>query len=340
MGIKTFLHSIPLIGVMVSLLEISAISCVKEGFPMLELEPEKFAFEVDTATVSMRPADDPKSNPVNLEGRITVTTYAELGYKHQSAAVYGDYAFFVRDGRYGIRLVDMVRKTQLYTLRLKGESQTMIYHCNQSTFGTERYAPDDYFPLLYISQRPRSERRCFTEVFRIIPLFNVDSTALIAFRIELVQEIFFPSMSKENSMGNVNCVIDAKTGWMYTYSRNNNAGDANYEQCKISRFAIPDVHQREVFLEDSDIEHSFMIDVEAVNMQGGCIVNDRLYIGQGYPYVNYVYLNVVDLRKEKLVKRYDLLDRGVDWEPEGCFYYDGSVMLAHTDAICRIEEEE
>ena len=237
-------------------------------------------------------------------------------------------------------MFDMVRKTQLFTLGLKGESQTMIYHCNQSTFGTERYAPDDYFPLLYISQRPRSERRCFTEVFRIIPLFNVDSTALIAFRTELVQEIFFPSMSKENSMGNVNCVIDAKTGWMYTYSRNNHAGDANYEQCKISRFAIPDVHQREVFLEDSDIDHSFMIDVEAVNMQGGCIVNDRLYIGQGYPYVNYVYLNVVDLRKEKLIKRYDLLARGVDWEPEGCFYYDGSVMLAHTDAICRIDEEE
>ena len=53
-----------------------------------------------------------------------------------------------------------------------------------------------------------------------------------------------------------------------------------------------------------------------------------------------MYLNVVDLREERLVKRYDLLAQGVDWEPEGCFYYDGNVMLAHTDAICRIEEEK
>ena len=331
---------ISLPGLLFSFLVATAFSCVKEDFYGLEPELDLTAFKLDTATISMKPADDPKLDPVDLEGTITVETYAELGYKHQSAAVFGDYAFFVRDGRYAIRLFDMVRKTQLYTLGFKGEGQTMIYHCNQSTFGTEKYAPDDYFPLLYISQRPRSERRCFAEVFRIIPLFNVDSTALIAFRTELVQEIFFPSMSKENSMGNVNCVIDAETGWMYTYSRNNNSSDANYEQCKISRFAVPDVHQREVILEDSDIDHSFMIDAEAVNMQGGCIVNDRLYIGQGYPYVNHVYLNVVDLRKEKLVKRYDLLARGVDWEPEGCFYYDGSVMLAHTDAICRIEEKE
>ena len=141
-------------------------------------------------------------------------------------------------------------------------------------------------------------------------------------------------------MGNVNIVVDAKTGWMYTYSRNNNENDGNYKLCTISRFAIPDIHQREVLLEDSDIESSFMIDVSAVNMQGGCIVNGRLYIGQGYPYAKYVYLNVVDLREERLVKRYDLLANGVDWEPEGCFYYDGSVMLAHTGAICRIEEEK
>ena len=74
-------------------------------------------------------------------------------------------------------------------------------------------------------------------------------------------------------------------------------------------------------------------------MQGGCIVDGRLYIGQGYPLAKYVYLNVVDLSQEKLIKRYNLLENGVDWEPEGCFYYDGSIMLSHEKGICRIEEE-
>lgn len=317
----------------------TAFSCDKAEFigdgPVLDPESSY----LDTVAIFVKPSDDPMLEPVNLDGAVTVTQYAELVYEHQSAAVYGDYAIFVKGGKQSMRLFDLARKTRIATVNLKKEDAS-IYHCNQSTFGVEKYEPGDYFPLLYISQRSLSEKRCLTEVFRIIPLFNADSTALVTFRTELVQEIYFPSLSKENSMGNVNCVIDPSGRWMYTYSRNNNPVDGNYLQCKISRFAIPDIHQREVVLEDADIESSFMIDTKASYMQGGCIVGGRLYIGQGYPAKKYVCLNVVDLREERLVKQYDLLASGVDWEPEGCFYYDGSVMLAHTGAICRIEEEE
>lgn len=317
----------------------TAFSCDKADLYALESLPDPDFSSPDTVSVIVRPADDPKLEPVDLEGRITIVPYSELNYEHQSAALYGNYVLFVKGGRMAMRLFDMERNTKIYTLAMQRENAG-IYHCNQSSFGTQRYDPTDFFPLLYISQRVRSEDRCFTEVFRIVPLFNADSTAILSFRTELVQEIFFPPMSKENSLGNVNCVIDTQTGKMYTYSRNNNSNDGNYGQCKITRFDIPDIHQREVFLEDADIQSSFMIEAKATNMQGGCIVNNRLYIGQGYPAAKSVYLNVVDLQEERLVKRYDLLARGVDWEPEGCFYYDGSVMLAHTGAICRIVEEE
>lgn len=317
----------------------TAFSCAKADSMALEPELDPEPATLDTVAIFVKPEDDPKLEPVDLDGKVTVTQYAELVYGHQSAAVYGDYAIFVKVGRQSMRLFDMARKTKVTTINLKKEDSNQ-YHSNQSSFGAEKYEPGDYFPLLYISQRSRSEGRCFTEVFRVIPLFNADSTALLTFRVELVQEIFFPPMSQENSLGNVNCVMDPDGRWMYTYSRNNNAEDRNYLQCKISRFAVPDVHQREVVLEDSDIESSFMIDAKASNMQGGCIVDGRLYIAQGYPAKQYVYLNVVDLREKRLVKRYDLLANGVDWEPEGCFYYDGNVMLAHTYAICRIEEEK
>ena len=307
---------VSLIALLASFFVVTAFSCVKE---------EIFAIE-------------PELEPVDLDGPLTITPFAELNYKHQSAAVYGDYAFFVRDGRSAIRLYDVARKRKIYTCSLQGGSTT-VYHSNQSTFGTDKYDSRDYFPLLYISQRARSENRCLTEVYRIVPLFNADSTALISFRAELVQEIFFPPMSRENSMGNVNCVIDPVTGKMYTYSRNNAAQDDNYQRCKISRFSVPDIYQRTVVLEDADIESSFLIDTKAVNMQGGCIVDGRLYIGQGYPPLE-IFLNVVDLQEEKLVRRYNLVNRGVNWEPEGCFFYDGNVMLAYTAGISRIIEEE
>ena len=329
---------VSLFALLASFFVVTAFSCVKEEIFAIEPELEPDSSSPDTVAVYVKPADDPKLEPVDLDGPLTITPFAELNYKHQSAAVYGDYAFFVRDGRSAIRLYDVARKRKIYTCSLQG-GRTTVYHSNQSTFGTDKYDSRDYFPLLYISQRARSENRCLTEVYRIVPLFNADSTALISFRAELVQEIFFPPMSRENSMGNVNCVIDPVTGKMYTYSRNNAAQDDNYQRCKISRFSVPDIYQRTVVLEDADIESSFLIDTKAVNMQGGCIVDGRLYIGQGYPPLE-IFLNVVDLQEEKLVRRYNLVNRGVNWEPEGCFFYDGNVMLAYTAGISRIIEEE
>ena len=333
------LRAVKLVCVTLSFLAAMSFSCIKEDWVLPEPEVPQEVSLPDTVVVYVKPVDDPRQEKPNLDGNLTIQPFAEMNFVHQSAAVHGDYAFLVMDRRQAIRLYDLVGKKTVYTQRMTAE-KTTVYHCNQSTFGTEKYESSDYFPLLYVSQRAPSENRCLTEVFRIIPLFNADSTALIAFRSELVQEIHFPRMSQENSLGNVNCVIDNVAGCMYTYSRNNNGSDSNYGQCKISRFAIPDIHQREVYLEDADILSSFMIDARAGNMQGGCIANGRLYIGQGYPYANYVYLNVVDLQEERLVKRYDLLGKGVDWEPEGCFYYDGNVMLTYTEGISRIIEEE
>ena len=316
---------------------VSTASCAKLDSAIMV--PEEVSPDTTAVVFVIEPDLKPGTEKITPDPMVTADEYAPLGFKHQSAAVHGDYAFFVRDGRGAICLYDMANKKKVYTITIKSEGGK-TYHCNQSSFGVEKYDPSDLFPPLYISQRARSERRCFTEVFRIIPLFNADSTVLLAFRTEKIQEILFPPMSRENSMGNVNCVIDSKTGWMYTYSRNNDSSDENYRVCKISRFAIPSIHQPEVVLEDSDIRSSFFLDVEATNMQGGCIVGDHLYIGQGYPAVGYIYLNVVDLSEKKLVKRYDLIANGVDWEPEGCFYYDGNVMLSYMDGISRIIEEE
>lgn len=314
-----------------------AFSCAKDNsfFPQPEM-----VFEPDTSVVMISNRDlEGKNDRVDLNGIVTISEFAPLDNKHQSAAVYGDYAFFVTECRKLFCLYDMTRKAPVYKLVQKGEDDK-IYHCNQSTFGIQKYYPEDSFPLLYISQRAPSDNRCLTEVFRIIPFYSADSTALVGFHVEMVQKIFFPAMTQENSMGNVNSVIDPDSGWMYTYSRNKNVSDSNYLQCKISKFAVPDIYEPVVFLEDSDIQSSFMIDAKALNMQGGCIANGLLYIGQGYPLAGYVYLNVIDLASEKLVKQYDLLGQGVDWEPQGCFYYDGNVMLSHTGAICSIVEKD
>lgn len=273
----------------------------------------------------------------SLLDEIVVNQYAPLGLTHQSAAVFRDYALFVTNGRGQMLLYNLKKKETVYALDLPKVGGT-TYHCNQSSFGVSKYDLSDPFPLLYVSQRANSKGRCFVEVFRIIPVWNDGIYEYESFSIEKVQTIYLPVMTYENSLGNANCTIDTANRWMYTYSRNNNASDDNFEKCKITKFAIPDIYESIIVLEDSDIVSSFMIDASALNMQGGCIEKDILYIGQGMASVGYIYLNIIDLQEQRLIRRIDLQEYGVDWEPEGCFFYDGSVMLSHSAAISRIDK--
>lgn len=301
-----------------------AYSCTKSDFLFLDYEFN----DIDTITVI------PHENHAQID-RVRSHQYAPLGFAHQSAAVYGDYSFFITAGRSKVCLYNLVKKEILFTLELKAENKS-IYHCNQCSFGVDKYLPSDPFPLLYVSQNAKSDKRCFIEVYRILTEFDEVLSDYFVFSIELIQTIFLPAMSYDNSMGNVNCVIDQSNDLIYTYSRNNNTDEDNYGLCKITCFSIPPIDGDTVVLEDYDILSSFMIDCKAHNMQGGCIENGILYIGQGYSSVGYIYLNIIDIKKQELTRRIDLIESGITWEPEGCFYYDGSIMLTHTSAISRI----
>ncbi len=259
-------------------------------------------------------------------------------FPHQSAAVFGDYCIFVTNKRSSFYLYSLSNRKVLHKLEMipRSGSDFMgydLYHCNQASFGVDFYNEQDLFPLLYISQRARNDRRCFIEVFRIEPNKSDEGEDFTSMIISLVQTIYLPVMSETNSLGNVNCVVDRETRKMYMYSRNNDINDFNYGCCKISCMDIPDAHKEEVVLSDSDILDSFMLGCSAINMQGGCILNGNLYIGQGYEKAGYIYMNVINLKKRQLECQVDLLARGVRWEPEGCFSYKNKVMVSTASSI-------
>ncbi len=283
-----------------------------------------------------------ESSPETRFGVATISVYSNNSRGNQSAAIFGDYVCLVTDRLSTIHLYNIKTKSYLCKKTFEAKKDLTpggytLYHCNQMTFGVDYYTPDDPFPLIYISQRCRSDYRCFVEVYRIIPHKKDTENDYSSMDAQLVQTIYFPAMNYNNSMGNVNCTIDAKERLMYTYSRNNNKNEDNYGKCKISCFPIPNVSQNIVYLEGPDIQDSFMINCSAVNMQGGCINDGLLYIGQGFSSAG-IYLNIVDLKKRKLIQRIDLLnDYGIKWEPEGCFYYNNNVMIAEGTNIWQIE---
>lgn len=280
----------------------------------------------------------------DLNGEFVFSLYAKNSYSNQSAAAYNDYLFLVPKYRgkiymYSLKEKKLICSCIMTAMTELNDSGGNIYHCNQTCFGSDYYDPNDPFPLLYISQRARSDKRCFTEVFRIIAYKSDSDTEYSSFELQLVQIIYYPPMSEANSLGNVNTVIDRENHLLYTYSRNNVRSDENYRQCKISCFAIPDVHQSEVYLEDSDIKTSYMIDCSAYFMQGACIQGKYLYIARGASGVGYIDINVIDLIKQRLKGQYNLLENGFKWEPEGCFYYKGHLMIATGRNIWELDIE-
>lgn len=208
-------------------------SCTENNY-MPEIETFYFEKE-DTAEITDSLGDDSiadsKELVLNPNGP-EISLYAHNSKSNQSAAIYGDYVFLISQGRGLIHIYNIRNKSLVNTIKLPVSDENSyygndLYHSNQATFGTEFYAFDDPFPLLYISQRARSDLRCFVEVFRIIPEYNEKGDAYKSIDAFLVQTIYFPPMTKENSLGNVNCAIDREKNLIYTYSRNNNKTDDN-----------------------------------------------------------------------------------------------------------------
>ncbi len=259
--------------------------------------------------------------------------YADKAVSAQSAACYGDYVIFVSRKVSKMTLYNMQSKKILYRLRLESKSEMKdgkdVYHANNSSFGRSKYDEHDPFPLLYVSHRVNNDNRGVMDVYRIFPMRRNSQTDYDSMAVEQVQTIYYPVMTDENAMGSPWTAIDPDHDFMYTYSRNNRNKAPNRGKCRLSRFGIPQVSESYVLLNDSDILESSDLKYNAPLSQGACIYRGMMYIAQGVPQKNgKVFLRVVDLEKGKLVRTYNLHSAGFNEEPEGCFIYDGKLMVA------------
>lgn len=267
---------------------------------------------------------------LNPNQKYKLETVASNAVAGQSAALYDKYLFIVKDKFANVILYNMEAKAQVYNLSTGVSEDT--WHCNQSSFGSEKYDADDMFPVLYISMRPNSgSTRCVVNVYRIVP--TLTDGAITSFDMTLVQTINLPELTEQNGLGLANATIDTEKGWMWTYSRNTTNGQSTSGLATFTRFAIPALFDgggsaiTAVTLEDSDIKDSFMENWPIYDNQGAFIRNGKMYMMRGVPNTdNICECNVIDLYfKRTRVSRVDLYENGARSEPEGCFYYDNTV---------------
>ena len=259
----------------------------------------------------------------------------------QSVANYGKYIISVKDRLSSALLYDLEENKRVYRLFLTPHEErngsTLIYHCNQCNFGSEKYDEQDMFPLLYINQRnPADSIGALITAYRIVPKLD-ENDSIVSFSMDLIQSIYLPLMTDENCLGNPNMVIDTKKNVFYTYSRNNNRKASNYGKGMISKFKMPSLYkdgsiQEVVRLTDDDILDSFKCDFNMFYAQGGFFRKGKLYFVQGMPSKtpsnNYIYFREINLKKKKQTRVVDMLALGFDKEPEGCWFYNGKVMIS------------
>ncbi|MBQ4034050.1 MAG: hypothetical protein II623_01175 [Paludibacteraceae bacterium] len=266
-------------------------------------------------------------------------TYANNSKGNQSAAAYGKYLFLVKDKLASVAVYNIEKKSVscIYSMTPRNDmnGKQTVFHCNQSSFGVEKFIETDSFPLLYVSQRNRSAAEgAMLSVFRVKPEFIEGE--MVSFSLEEVQTIYFPVMSDSNCLGNPNVAIDTAKQVMYVYSRNNRKEALNRHKAKLTTFKIPTLRDREgnvvreVRLSDADILSSFSSDFSMVNAQGACAKSGMLYIAQVYSdslHKRGAVLHKIDMDTQKHTTL-DLSSLGFKGEIEGCWAYNGNLMFS------------
>lgn len=195
----------------------------------------------------------------------SLCTHLREKNNHQACAVYGDY--FVRTHLYGgisIWKVSDGSYVSDFMLPLS-QADSDACHAANCSFGVEFPSGNNQFPAFYLSETT-GQKRCF--------VFSLTTSGAT-----LLQTLKFDGTW---GVGNDyrDFIVDRDNGnmWIvgyYDYS--------NYERDYgiIKRVPLPSISSGNVVFNDEDVVESFTID-EIKIIQGCCIKNNHLFVGEGY----------------------------------------------------------
>ena len=206
----------------------------------------------------------------------------------QGFAIYGRYGFSVHDKGECV-VIDLKRKRFISKFTLEGNTG----HCNNASFGVERYSKESPFPLLYVTEC-RGERACY-----------VNDVTLTGSR--MVQKICYDG---NDATGPADWAVDRANRLIYFYCTVNNIRTLKW-------FALPHLADSdargEVHLTDEDALGSVTAG-DITIPQGSLIHRGRAYLPDGIP-PRPTRLHVTDIKSGASLTTIDLSHTGL--EPEG-----------------------
>ena len=206
----------------------------------------------------------------------------------QGFAIYGRYGFSVHDKGECV-VIDLKRKRFVSKFTLEGNTG----HCNNASFGVERYSEESPFPLLYVTEC-RGERACY-----------VNDVTLTGSR--MVQKICYDG---NDATGPADWAVDRANRLIYFYCTVNNIRTLKW--FALPRLADSDA-RGEVHLTDEDALGSVTAG-DITIPQGSLIHRGRAYLPDGIP-PRPTRLHVTDIKSGASLTTIDLSHTGL--EPEG-----------------------
>lgn len=239
--------------------------------------------------------------------------------KNQSMAFYGDYAVFVtpvgRTLTCNLSSIESGKQLASTTLPYDGYR---IPHANAACFGSCFFSNTSVLPVLYVSSW-NNGRQVF--VYDISKVEEEYSASLI--------QVIDPQKLNEDivGMGYMDWVVDSEGGYLFSiaYHLKGTSQQAEGNYTHITKYRLPSITDRVVFLEDTEIIDSFQVPVMTV-FQDKAYYKNHIYVVAGMPSKNDLYpprFFDIDLDSKKMIE-YLIPLTG---EPEGFCVYDGIKWL-------------
>lgn len=235
------------------------------------------------------------------------------GKSAQGMAIWEDDAYLFNDGG-GCRVFDLNAKkvTREFLLASAGKNN----HANAVCFAN-RIIDGKKTPTIYVSEC-RYPNRCFVECIN-------DSSSTLVQTIE--------ANEKDKNLSIQSWIIDDEAGYLYGVTRLPPSANAkNSDLVKIYKYRLPLLDEsKSIILTENDCIDFFIVEFTSI-LQGGKIKGKYMYLVSGLQetlkdkYVSKRALQIIDLKKRKLVKTIDLTYVTTN-EPEDMDFYKGKALL-------------
>jgi hypothetical protein len=265
----------------------------------------------------------------------------------QDGAIWGNYLFrFEHSGDAHVYDLSqlcpekVVNLEAIATFRLD-KSEQIVPHSNAVMFGTEYYAPEDEFPLLYsnIYNNYAEASHPLTGVCCVYRLQRQGMT----FTSTLVQliEIGFTEDSRywrsDNATRDVrpygNFTIDRESGTYYAFTMRDRTETTRYFAFRLPRVCagIPDAQfgVNKVILTQADILDYFDCDYHHF-IQGACCHGGKIYSVEGFSHdpVEVPALRIIDPKLRKQLRYFRFPEAGLQDEAELIDFYGEKCLYA------------